>query len=774
MAWGHLMLRSPCQLPVARLRGSVTMNAIACFSTAFFVTSAVLSAQTRGPSQSTIQPALVPEATDSELIEGADGSFRGEGRGHRASFTGLGAKIGVAHPDDSDSDVSATFRLDDHGRAGHTALVTACEPVRGGADYLQYDHGLVVERYRVDAGGFEQSFVLRERPAGHGDYVIGVAVTGVGLELPKLAAAHQSVAVRHQGCETIRYGEAVVFERGGQPVPIATRCDGAGRIELVVPGDFLDRASYPVVVDPAVGPVFLPAGGYFSDQSPDASHDVDSNRYMVVWERTFSGSNVEIRGRIFDDTGLAVSPIVSITNSGLCRNPAVAWIPQQDAYVVVWEQDDRIRQQLFDNVTAAPISNGTWASSPPAGSRDRRPDVCRIYSSSAVVVWDRTAAGQNSPSRVMSRYRRWVTGVPYTGPVLVLEYVSSFDGYVRAPRLPQTGTSEPHYPGSWAHVDVAWERFYNFPSPGDADVRHAVLEHKTYLGTFEVRTGPESVDGADDIGVDEVTPSLAWANGRSLIAWDDDRDIYAAEYSVYGSLLTNAFPIRATAALQTMPAVGGGGCNFTIAYAEADPATPFSKNILAARVVSSSVAIDDRAVDVLNGPNQGGLRVASSVSTQLLVWWGETGIGAGSRDVRARFFEPVQPNVFPYGDACPGPGQSLPQIGTANGQPIPGNDTFRFTISNGPPNSIAILMVSDILTTTPVPGAPGCELYLGLPLISTTPGVVFGNGMGSVFMPIPSCVPHGTTLAFQWAVYTPGWNALEFVFSDDLDITWAH
>ena len=213
----------------------------------------------------TADSGLLPKATDSGLIQGADGSFRDEGRGHQAWFTSVGARIGVSHPDDPETEVAATFHLVDHGRHGHAASVTRCDPTQSRADQLQYDHGLVLERYRVDAGGFEQSFVLRERPTGHGDYVLGVAVTGAGIELPQLAPAHQSVSVRYQGCDAIRYGEAVVFERGGKPVPIATRCDGIGRIELIVPGAFLDHASYPVVVDPAVGPVFLPAGSYFAD-----------------------------------------------------------------------------------------------------------------------------------------------------------------------------------------------------------------------------------------------------------------------------------------------------------------------------------------------------------------------------------------------------------------------------------------------------------------------------------------------------------------------------
>ena len=516
---------------------------------------------------------------------------------------------------------------------------------------------------------------------------------------------------------------------------------------------------------------------------------------MIVWERVFSGSNVEIRGRIHDNEGNAVSPIVSITNSGLCRNPCVTWLSEHGRYLVVWEQDDRVRAQLFDDTTGAPPGNAHWISTPANGARDQRPDVASSGSEYAAITWDRTGAGLNHPNQIMLAHGKWGWGGLNFEDTTVVQTVSPSSGYVRGPRLPHSLAryAMSSYPGTESYYPhLAWERFWSLPAPGDTDILHArfrVTDAQTWHPTIEADLAPANVLGASEWGVDEVTPSIArtseiWLTGSSiLIAWDDDGDIRATRNP--HTIFADHFAVRATSAIQSMPAVGGGYCDFTVSYAEANPATPFSKNILTARVLPGGIVpVSDRPIDILNGPNQGGLRVASApagtgstqdrTSTQLLVWWGETGIGAGARDVRARFFEPVAPNTFPYGAACSGPGQSLPQIGMANGNPIPGNDTFRFTISNGPPNSIAILMVSDLFTTTALPGAPGCNLYVGLPLISTTPAVVLGNGMGSLIMPIPPCVPHGTALAFQWTVFTPGWNPLGLVFSDDLDISWTH
>ncbi len=255
--------------------------------------------------------------------------------------------------------------------------------------------------------------------------------------------------------------------------------------------------------------------------------------------------------------------------------------------------------------------------------------------------------------------------------------------------------------------------------------------------------------------------------------------------------VVGTFPISATADIESMPAVAGGACEFTVASGQAPANAPNSVNIRAARVLpDGSVPVTHRPVDVGNGPIQGGLQVASAlalnsthpsnpvqneVNTALLVWWRTTGpVGPNTNDVRARFFKPVAPSVTPFSSACFGPGGSLPQIGTMNGPSIPGNFTFRVTIDNGPANSIAFLLISHNLTTTSIPGAPGCDLYVGFPLLNALPAVVVGNGSGSHFVPIPCSVPHGTTLAFQWIVYTPGWNPVEFVASDDLDIYWSH
>ena len=210
------------------------------------------------------------------------------------------------------------------------------------------------------------------------------------------------------------------------------------------------------------------------------------------------------------------------------------------------------------------------------------------------------------------------------------------------------------------------------------------------------------------------------------------------------------------------------------------PPAEFTVDIYAARVLlDGTVPVNHRPVDVLGGPYQDGIRVSSRpiqpstvldpTNTAMIVWSGGT---STTPDVRARFWEPVAPNVFPYGVACPGPLGELPTIGTAGGSPIAGNQQFGITLTDAPASSVAVLLISNTFGTTPLMGAPGCNLYVGLPILSTMAVLTGPVGDAGATLPLPSQIPSGTQLAFQWAIYSPTANALGWIVSNDVDVSW--
>jgi hypothetical protein len=82
------------------------------------------------------------------------------------------------------------------------------------------------------------------------------------------------------------------------------------------------------------------------------------------------------------------------------------------------------------------------------------------------------------------------------------------------------------------------------------------------------------------------------------------------------------------------------------------------------------------------------------------------------------------------------------------------------------------LLISGTFGSAPLPGAPGCTLYVGLPLVSTMVAVTDPIGDADLTLPMPSQILSGTQLAFQWAIISPTANSLGLILSDDVDVSW--
>ncbi len=622
--------------------------------------------------------------------------------------------------------------------------------------------------------------------------MLALAVAGNVAAAPA-PLGHQALQFRHGDAPAIRYGEAFAFDRGGAPIEVATRYDGEGLLELVVPAAFVDGANYPIVVDPAVGPVFNPGGPTWNDSQPDVAYDLDRDRYIVVWQRAFT-STTGIRGEIFDGSGSSTTGVLAITPAAAAGigNPAVAFSKclTSNAFLVVWESPTGIRGRFCDSLSGGFPASDFAISSPAAGEVDARPDVAGPGNPLMTVAWNRKAAAAPEPRQIMLRDLRWqFPAIPTSviaGPERVLYGFAN--GYVRSVRLAPSDARLSIGGQNWFANRIVWERWLPSPAPGNFHVETASFRFLPNPSTLVVVDSLDAVEffPGNDVNCDIASRADLHQDGsdmRFCIAWEQDGDIRARMYDLDGPAGA-AFDVRATSNFEGSPAVGAGFCEFTVAYVEIVPPNQFDADVRAARVLlDGTVATDHRLIDAPSAP-QDELAVASRpihtslekrTNTTLITWKAQTGPAGGAiNDVRARFFEPVLPGVFPYGVACPGPLGELAAIGTSGGAPIPGNDGFRVTIGGAPANSIAALIASNVFTTTPIPGAPGCSLYAGLPFLDVLPVVTNGAGAGSVAIPIPCSVPNATALAFQWAIYTPGTNAFGWVVSDDVDIIWSH
>tara|TARA_R110002096_G_scaffold31021_11_gene91899 strand:- start:449 stop:985 length:537 start_codon:yes stop_codon:yes gene_type:complete len=170
--------------------------------------------------------------------------------------------------------------------------------------------------------------------------------------------------------------------------------------------------------------------------------------------------SVQILGRIFDDSGVAVSPLLYITSTGRNERPSVAWVRAAHAYAIVWEDGHRIRGVLHDEITGVAVTPLKTISQAPINGGDQRADIVAVYGLGTVAVWDRTDPGQNEPSRIVARAQEWSGPFAPIGLEVEIESIPGGSGYLRAPKLTQSGEPDPATPQStWTHR-IVWERFW--------------------------------------------------------------------------------------------------------------------------------------------------------------------------------------------------------------------------------------------------------------------------------------------------------------------------
>lgn len=721
-----------------------------------------------------------------------DGSIHAEGPTWQARFDAASARI-EAEAGDAHLQIAALELRYLGARRGANWLPAVSEGDRdlGGREVWKA-HGDTIERYLLRDDGVEQTFEFASQPPGNGDLVLEIAVGGNVWAPPSEQAAHQPLEFRFGDQRAIRYGEAFAFDRRGARVDVATRYDGQGRIELVVPGDFVAGATYPLTIDPIVGALLQPGGASFNDGEPDVAHDVETDRYLVVWRRTFA-SNQGIRGALYRGDGTVVQSLISLaTDVGLFA-PAVAFTRSltENAFLVVWQQGNGISGRLVDAATGAMPAAAFAISSPGAGETDRRPSVSGP-DGAMMVAWDRTLSGGSEPREIVLRDLYWlVPGNPNAityGNEQVLQGVTS--GNVSRVRLARSNVREQTGFETWYVNRAVWQRFWTSPAPGDHDIETASFRMKSGPLAFAIEQAPSLVPGASNIGPDEILPDIGSMASvyddptdlGYLIAWEDEGDVLAQRYD-RDDWVGATFPIRATSAFEGAPAVGAGACEFTVAYLQIVPPAEFDVDVYAARVLpDGTVPQDHSLVDNPGTEFQTQVRASSRPiqtsssdrrNVSLLAWMGQTGTaGTGLNDIRARFFEPVGTTSSFFGTACPGPLGELPAIGFAGGEPVPGNDDYAITLTNAPANSLAVLLIGGGLVSVPIPGAPGCSLYTDLPLIFVLGAITDGAGAAQVALPIPCSMPVDAPVAMQWGISTPGWNAFGWITSNDLDVNW--
>jgi hypothetical protein len=192
----------------------------------------------------------------------------------------------------------------------------------------------LVERYDVRAGGIEQSFVFAEPLGGAGDLV-------VCLDLDTELAATMTgdgtgVALRSE-FGGVDVGAVTGIDSNGERAAGSLRLHGS-QLDLVLPAGFVQRAAYPLVLDPWISPA-LPLTSGWNDHASDSAYDGSSSTWLVVYERRFSATDVDIRAIRVDDAGAAIGSFLFVTTTAdMTANPSVGNCNHTDRFLVAWQQ----------------------------------------------------------------------------------------------------------------------------------------------------------------------------------------------------------------------------------------------------------------------------------------------------------------------------------------------------------------------------------------------------------------------------------------------------
>jgi len=194
---------------------------------------------------------------------------------------------------------------------------------------LEGDAG-VVEHLVAGEAGLEMTWILPAAPASDGPLTVVVDVEGM-RPVGEAEDGHRFAHADH----VMRIGHAVAVDSGGRRWPLASSVD-AGVLRIEVDERILEEATYPLAIDPIVGPVnpVLPVP-FIGTEASIAVADI-AQFFLVAWTDTTLG-NPNIRGAIVTPTGALVAAIwISGLTPDLESNPSVA--SDGNNFYVVWEE----------------------------------------------------------------------------------------------------------------------------------------------------------------------------------------------------------------------------------------------------------------------------------------------------------------------------------------------------------------------------------------------------------------------------------------------------
>lgn len=200
----------------------------------------------------------------------------------------------------------------------HFAFDSAPISISRTGDRVVLDRGSFQEIYDLGVEVVEQSFWIDKR-AQDGDLAFRIPLR---TELQNLEDAGPGLRFGREDLGEVRYGDATILDAAGNRVGVESR-RGADGIEITVPDSFLDRAVFPIVIDPILETIPVDTGTD-NMRNPDVVYIDSSNVFIVVYERVQSATDTDLLQRRYEADGDFLDEILIAGGTDNERFPAIA------------------------------------------------------------------------------------------------------------------------------------------------------------------------------------------------------------------------------------------------------------------------------------------------------------------------------------------------------------------------------------------------------------------------------------------------------------------
>jgi hypothetical protein len=253
--------------------------------------------------------------TASPAVEQIEGAIRVTGLGFQADFDATGAifrpALGETAPRTETLQFLGTLRLERDGSSQRIEPKTAWEVEHEHLSRLLAEG--IEERFDLFGDRVEHSFVLNHRPVGRGPLRLAIPLGG------SLAAS----GVTPDG----RSVNFLTNQGGGFRVEGLVGVDAAGRREAgwlesvdeqlvyCLPGEFVDSAVLPLVVDPWIVPqlTIVPSGSEL--QGPAVVRHGASDRLLFAWVQVYSSSAADLLALRTTGNGVPLGALIPVETS---------------------------------------------------------------------------------------------------------------------------------------------------------------------------------------------------------------------------------------------------------------------------------------------------------------------------------------------------------------------------------------------------------------------------------------------------------------------------